>query len=156
MGIRPDAAVICCGGGGLSAGCAIALHAHLPETALHTAEPTGWDDTARSLSAGERIANEGVVPSLCDALMAPIPGELTFPINRELMHSGAAVDDGEIVAAMLAANRHFKLVAEPGGAAALAVALSGKVPVAGRTVVVVISGGNVDPATYAKLIAGAS
>lgn len=155
-GIRPDAAVICCGGGGLSAGSALALSALLPGIALHTAEPAGWDDTARSLAAGERLANPAVVPTLCDALMAPIPGEITFPINRDLMHSGAAVDDGEIVAAMLAANRHFKLVAEPGGAAALAAVLAGRIPVAGRTVVVVISGGNVDPATYAELIAGAS
>ena len=151
-GVTPDAAVICCGGGGLSSGSAIALSAHLPGISLHTAEPAGWDDTARSLAAGERLANEGVVPSLCDALLAPTPGELTFPINRDLMHSGAAVDDDEVVAAMLAANRHFKLVAEPGGAAALAAVLSGKVPVAGRTVVVVISGGNVDPATYGELI----
>jgi threonine dehydratase len=155
-GLTPDAVVICCGGGGLSSGSAIALSAHFPDAALHTAEPAGWDDTARSLAAGERVANEGITPSLCDALMAPIPGEITFPINRDLMTSGAAVDDKEVIAAMLAANRSFKLVAEPGGAAALAVALAGKVPVAGRTVIAVISGGNVDPAAYARLIGGAA
>ena len=155
-GIDPDAVVICCGGGGLSSGSAIALSAHFPSAELHTAEPAGWDDTARSLVAGERVANEGIAASLCDALMAPIPGEITFPINRDLMTSGAAVDDGEVVAAMLAANRHFKLIAEPGGAAALAAVLSGKVPLRGRTVVAVISGGNVDPTTYASLLGGAA
>ncbi len=155
-GLTPDAVVICCGGGGLSSGSAIALSAHFPETSLHTAEPTGWDDTARSLVAGERVANEGQSPSLCDALMAPIPGEITFPINRDLMTSGAAVDDAEVVAAMLTANRFFKLVAEPGGAAALAAVLSGKIAISGRTVVAVISGGNVDPATYAALIGEAA
>ena len=155
-GIVPDAVVICCGGGGLSSGSAIALAAAFPGVDLHTAEPAGWDDTARSLAGGERVANQGLAPSLCDALLAPMPGALTFPINRDLMRSGAAVDDAEVVAAMAAANRHFKLVAEPGGAAALAAVLAGKVPVAGRTVVAVISGGNVDPALYAELLGQAS
>jgi len=152
LGIVPDAVVICCGGGGLSSGSAIALAAAFPTADLHTAEPAGWDDTARSLASGERVANEAVVPSLCDALLAPMPGELTFPINRDLMRSGVAVTDVEVVTAMAIAHRHFKVVAEPGGAAALAAALAGKVPVAGRTVVAVVSGGNVDPGLYARLL----
>ena len=155
-GIAPDAAVICCGGGGLTAGIATALSGLVPGIVLHTAEPAGWDDTARSLAAGTRQRNEGSLPSLCDALLAPTPGELTFAINRKLVRSGVALAESDIVAAMAAAHRYFKLVAEPGGAVALAAALSGVIPVAGRTVVVTLSGGNVDAALYAKLLGRAA
>ena len=152
-GIAPDAVAVCCGGGGLSAGCAIALACAFPGCDLHTAEPEGWDDTARSLAAGERVGVEGAPPSICDALLAPMPGRLTFAVNRRLMASGVAVGEAEVVRAMAAAHRFFKLVCEPGGAVALASVLSGRVAAAGRTVVATISGGNVDAALYTRLLA---
>ena len=156
LGVTPDAVAICCGGGGLCAGSAIALRAAFPECDLHTAEPEGWDDTARSLKDGERVRLDDPRPSICDALLAPTPGARTFAINRELVTSGAVVAERRTIEAMAAANRFLKLVAEPGGAVALASALAGLVPVAGRTVVAVVSGGNVDAGLYARLLAGAS
>ncbi len=153
-GLTPDAVAVCCGGGGLIAGIAIAIAARLPGCALHSVEPAGWDDTARSLAAGRRLEAAGTAPSLCDALLARRPGRLTFAINRRLVSSGLAVTEGEVIAAMAAAHRHFKLVVEPGGAVALAAVLAGRLPVKGRTVVAVLSGGNVDGALYARLLAG--
>ena len=91
--------------------------------------------------------------TICDALMAPTPGELTFAINRELVGQGTAVSDAEVAAAVAFAFRELKLVVEPGGAAALAALLSGKIDVSGKTVVVVLSGGNVDPELFARLVA---
>ncbi len=151
-GIVPDAVVICCGGGGLTAGSAIALKHRIPDCAIHTAEPEGWDDTLRSLASGRRETVTDTPPSICDALLARTPGELTFRINRDLVTSGTAVAETEVVEAMATAQEVFKIVAEPGGAAALASALSGKVAVEGRTVVAVVSGGNVDQGTLARLL----
>ncbi|MBC6441461.1 MAG: threonine/serine dehydratase [Rhodospirillales bacterium] len=156
MGIVPDAVTVCCGGGGLSAGCAIVLKAEFPICDVHTVEPEGWDDTARSLEGGERVRIVDSPPSLCDALLAPTPGEQTFAINKTHVTSGLVVSENDVIDAMAAANRFFKLVAEPGGAVALASVLSGKLEVRQRTVVAVISGGNVDVALYAELLARAS
>ena len=147
-GAALDAVLICCGGGGLSAGCALALSALAPQAALYTVEPAGFDDTARSLAAGTRLANQPGAKSLCDALLSPRPGRLTFQINRRLFAGGLVVDDHEVSEAMAAAFRGLKLVVEPGGAVALAAALSGKLPLKGKTVAVVLSGGNVDPDTF--------
>ncbi len=152
----PDAVTICCGGGGLSSGSAIALAGHFENCDLHTAEPEGWDDTARSLAAGKRIVLEDTPPSICDALLARTPGEQTFAISRKLMKSGTVVSEQEVIDAMATALSAFKLVVEPGGAVALASLLSGQVAVRGRTVVAVISGGNVDPDFYRKMLARTS
>ena len=141
LGARPDAIVVCCGGGGLTAGCATALHDRLPGVPVHTSEPEGWDDTARSLKAGSRQKVDVVTPSVCDALLAPIPGELTFAINRDLVDSGFTVSERDVGEAMALAHRYLKVVLEPGGAAALAAVTGGKTPLQGRTVVVVASGG---------------
>ncbi len=152
LGIRPDAVIVCCGGGGLTAGSAIALNERLPGVAMHTSEPEGWDDTARSLETGIRQKVDTVTPSVCDALLAPIPGELTFAINRDLIDSGFAVSERDVGEAMAFAHRYLKVVLEPGGAAALAAVTSGKSSLEGRTVVVVASGGNVDAALFCDLI----
>ena len=135
------------------AGIALALEATSPGTAVHVCEPAGFDDHARSLEADARLANAPGAQSICDALLAATPGEITFSINRRLLHSGIAVTDDEVLRAMGVAFRDLKLVVEPGGAVALAAALSGKLPVAGRTVVVVCSGGNVDPLTFGRALA---
>ena len=150
--VVPDAVAICCGGGGLTSGSAIALKHRFPECDVHTAEPEGWDDTARSLASGKRETVTDTPASICDALLARTPGRLTFEINRDLVSSGTAVSETEVIEAMATAHRYFKLVAEPGGAVALASAVFGKVSVKGRTVVAVISGGNVDPDVFARLL----
>jgi threonine dehydratase len=152
LGARPDAALICCGGGGLTAGCALALTKRFPGIEIQTAEPEGFDDTARSLAAGEKLANAPGAASICDALLAPMPGELTFEINRRLLAGGIAVTDAEVRRAMALAFRHLKLAVEPGGAVALAAALSGRFAARGRTVAVMLSGGNVDPALFADVL----
>jgi threonine dehydratase len=118
---------------------------------VHTVEPEEFDDTARSLASGQRETNADDARSICDALQAHSPGKLTFEINRRLLAEGLAVSDAEVREAMRFAFRHLKLVVEPGGAAALAALLSGKVETAGKTTVVVISGGNVDLEIYAGI-----
>jgi threonine dehydratase len=153
-GLPPlDALAVCTGGGGLVAGCALAMEALAPGAAVWAVEPEGWDDTKRSLEAGERLANDGKGPGLCDALLSRRPGALTFPINRRLLAGAAVVTEAEVLRAMRFAFEHLKLVAEPGGAVALAAVLSGRVEARGRTVGVVLSGGNVDPAVFARALA---
>jgi threonine dehydratase len=155
-GARLDLALAPCGGGGLIAGCALALRAAFPGIRVYAVEPIGLDDTRRSLESGERVANAPGATSICDALLIPTPGELTFEINRRLLAGGLTVRDDDVRDAMAFAFRHLKLVLEPGGAVALAAMLSGKLPLKGRTAVVVLSGGNVDPALFATVITGRS
>ena len=147
-----DSALLPCGGGGLIAGCSIALAAAFPDAAIFAVEPEGFDDTVRSLSAGERLANAAGAKSFCDALLAPMPGELTFALNRRHLAGGLAVSDGEVARAMAASFNHLKVVVEPGGAVALAAVLSGRFDARGRTVLVVLSGGNVDPRLFAEVL----
>ena len=147
-----DAVLICCGGGGLTAGCALALAELSPRTAIYTVEPEAFDDTARSLAAGARVANDPAARSFCDALLAPTPGELTFAINRRLVTGGLSVGDAEVAAAMAYAFRTLKLVVEPGGAVALAALLSDRLNARGKTVALTLSGANVDPQTYREVL----
>ena len=138
------------------AGTATALRARLPGLAIYGVEPKAFDDTARSLAAGERLANPPLAAdslSICDALLAPMPGAITFPINQRLLAGGLTVSDEEVMQAMAVAYGEFKIVQEPGGAVALAAVLSGKIDCRGKTVAVVGSGGNVDGAVFAAAIA---
>ena len=151
-GTAVDAALLPCGGGGLIAGCSIALAAAFPEVAIFAVEPEGFDDTARSLAAGERLANAPGAKSFCDALLAPMPGELTFQLHRRHLAGGLAVSDAEVARAMALAFSHLKVVVEPGGATALAAVLSGRFHARGRTVLVMLSGGNVDPGLFAEVL----
>lgn len=146
-GARLDAVLLCCGGGGLSSGSALAIKQLSPDTEVYSVEPEQFDDTARSLASGQRERNDPAARSICDALLAPTPGELTFALNSRLLSGGLAVSDGEVMAAMAYAFRKLKLVVEPGGAVCLAAVLAGKVALAGRAVALTLSGGNVDPAT---------
>ena len=155
-GLALDAVVVPCSGGGLASGVALAFEALSPGTAIHTAEPEGFDDTARSLAAGTRVKNARGGKSVCDALLAEQPGEITFALMAPRIASGIAVTDAEVAHAMAVAFSHFKLVVEPGGAAALAAALAGKVPVRERTVAVLCSGGNVDATLFRRLIEDAA
>lgn len=156
FGLRLDAAVIPCGGGGLIAGCALALKAADAATAIYSAEPAGFDDTARSLTTGKRESNAVTSKTICDALMAPEPGRLTFPINQRLLAGGLAVTDEMTIAAIRYAWRELKLVVEPGGAVALAAVLAGLIDCGGKSVAVVLSGGNADAEAYGEWISRAS
>jgi threonine dehydratase len=151
-GARLDAALFCCGGGGLTAGSATAFAELSPTTQVYTVEPEEFDDTARSLAAGARVGNERGAQSICDALLSPMPGEFTFPILQRHGVQGLAVSDDEVRAAMAFAYAWMKLVVEPGGAVTLAALLSGKLDVHGRTVALVLSGGNVDAASFCGYI----
>lgn len=151
-GIALDAVIAPCSGGGLVSGISVAVKALSPRTTVHSAEPEGFDDTARSLASGARVRNSGGAKSMCDALMAEMPGELTFTAMQGRVTSGYAVSEAEVGRAMAAAFEFFKLVVEPGGAAALAAVLAGKVPIKGRTVAVVCSGGNVDAALFRRVL----
>ena len=152
LGAALDAALIPCGGGGLIAGCSLALHELCPGIEVYAVEPAGFDDTARSLAAGRRLANPPDGRSICDALLVPTPGELTFELNRPVLAGGLAVPDEDALRAMSFAFRALKLVLEPGGAVALAALLAGQFNARDRTVGVVLSGGNVDPALFARML----
>jgi threonine dehydratase len=147
-----DSLLVCCGGGGLISGIATAFSALSPQTLMFSVEPSDFDDTARSLVAGKRLANSADARSICDALLAEQPGALTFSINQRLLRGGLSVSDDEVRAAMRFAFEHLKLVVEPGGAVALAAVLSGKHQCRKQTVGVVISGGNVDVEDYAEVL----
>lgn len=150
-GISPDQVLINCSGGGLISGSAIAIKAASPATNVHPVEPQDFDNTARSLVSGKREANSPDARSICDALQTEMPGELTFSINRELLSEGLLVSDDEVKHAIRFAFRQLKLVIEPGGAAALAAAISGKIDTRDKITAVVVSGGNVDVALYASI-----
>ena len=151
-GVTQGDVLVCCGGGGLSSGIALALEAEAPELRVRPCEPAGFDDTARSLAAGERVANLSEVGSICDAIVTPSPGALTFPILKRLAGPGLAVTDEEALMAMGQAFLRLKIVAEPGGAVALAAALYRKGDIAGDAVICTISGGNVDPAMFQRAL----
>lgn len=142
-------------GGGLLAGLATAIKGLSPQTAMVGVEPEGFDDTLKSLQAGERQVFKPTGRSLCDSLESPFPGELTFPIMQNTVADVAVVSDREITEAMRYAFSTLKLVVEPGGVAALAALLAGKIDVAGKTAVgLVLSGGNVDPEQFAQVLRG--
>jgi threonine dehydratase len=154
-GAKLDAVIAGCSGGGLLAGIATAVKSRQTGIQVYAAEPQGFDDTSRSLRSGRRESNDPAARSICDALLAPMPGELTFSINSRLLVGGFAVSDDEVRRAMAVAFSEFKLVVEPGGAVALAAVLSGKYPVRGKTVAVVCSGGNVDPDVFVTALRAA-
>ncbi len=150
--LTPDMVLVCCGGGGLVAGTALAVTQAFPQAAVLAVEPVGFDDTRRSLIAGEPVSNPSASGSLCDALMAPRPGAVTFPINRRLLAGALAVSEAATQRAMRFAFSRLKLVLEPGGAVALAALLDGSLDFRGQTVVAVLSGGNVDPDLFARIL----
>ncbi len=152
-----DHLVCCVGGGGLIAGIALAFGALSPATRIWGAEPAEFDDHRRSLRSGVREGNRAGAKSICDALLSPSPGALTFAINRQRLADVATVSDLEVCEAMRAAFRELKLVVEPGGAAALAALLARKqAEWQGRRVGVVLTGGNVDPDMFARILSGHS
>ena len=152
MGVHADLVLVPCGGGGLVAGTALTMAAESPDTKVYSVEPEDFDDTARSLVAGDRLKNAPHGRSICDALMTPEPGKLTFDLNRRLLAGGLAVSDADVGKAMMSAFDDLKLISEPGGAVALAAALSRAINTDGQTVVAVMSGGNVDAETFRDVL----
>lgn len=148
LGVAPPMVVVPCGGGGLSGGIALAL----PESRIVAVEPEGWDDMGRSLALGRIVpVEEPAPPTLCDALQTKLVSPLTFGALRDARAQALAVSEAEVEEAMRFAFRALRIVAEPGGAVALAALLSGKAD-APEGAVIVVSGGNVDPALYARIV----
>lgn len=152
-GLTPDIVVAPASGGGLIAGVATAVKSRFPSAEIIVAEPKGYDDHALSLQVGHREPHPAAARTICDALMAAMPGELTFSINSKLLARGVSASDEEVAAAVAFAYRELKLVVEPGGAVGLAALLAGRIEAKGKNVVIVLSGGNVDADLFAKLVA---
>jgi threonine dehydratase len=155
MGLALDNVFVPASGGGLMAGVALAVHNRWPDARLYACEPEGYDDHRKSVIQQARVSNVSTANALCDALLAATPGELTWTINKQHLSGGCAVTDDEVCRAMAFAFTHLKLVVEPGGAVALAAILSGRADIQGRTAGVILSGGNVDRATFAACLARA-
>lgn len=153
LGAAFDAFIICCGGGGMTAGCATILAEVSPATQVYIAEPAGFDETWASIRAGTRLRADIAQKTLCDALATPTPGEITFPILQRLVRGGFSVTDDEVAETLAWAFKYLKLVLEPGGAAALAALYHRKFKAEGRVIGVTLSGGNIDPALYAAILA---
>lgn len=151
-GVTKATLLTCCGGGGLSSGIATALEAKAPEMIVCPVEPEGFDDATRSLAAGEILSNTGPQVGLCDAVLTPAPGKLTFPVMQRLCGPGVVVTDAEVKVAMRVAASRLKLVVEPGGAVALAAALYHGQELAPGPVIATLSGGNVDVGLYAQIL----
>ncbi len=152
-GVETGDVLVCCGGGGLTSGIALALEGHAPGMRARPVEPEGFDDVARSLASGQREVNTGPAVGLCDAIITPSAGEMTFPIMTRLCGPGIVVTDAEAKAAMRIAFERLKLVAEPGGAVALAAALFHGDKIEGGAVIATISGGNVDADLFERVLA---
>ncbi|MFS8037099.1 threonine/serine dehydratase [Xanthobacter sp. AM11] len=152
QGLQPDLVATNASGGGLAAGIALAVKSRAPQARVVLCEPAGFDDHAHSFRTGMRERNAAPTGSFCDALLAPMPGRITFEVNRTLVGEAASVSDAEVAHAVAYAFRELKLVVEPGGAVALACLLEGRLGVSGGTVAIVLSGGNVDEATFIRCL----
>lgn len=152
LGVTEAEVAVCCGGGGLTSGIAMALAADAPKMRVRPAEPQGFDDVTRSLRSGEILANEKLSGSICDAIITAQPGKLTFPIMQSLCGPGVVVTDDDCLRAMGLAYERLKIVVEPGGAAGLAAALFYPEQFEGDAIIAVATGGNVDPATFKRAL----
>lgn len=155
QGIENADVLVCCGGGGLTSGIALALEAEAPGLRVRPVEPEGFDDMARSLRSGGIERNNQTSGNICDAILTQQPGDITFPIIQRLCGAGLVISEDEALAAMRHAFTHLKLVAEPGGAAALAAALFRADQIEGEDVIITVSGGNVDPSIFARALEAA-
>ncbi|MFT5220476.1 MAG: threonine dehydratase [Planctomycetota bacterium] len=151
LGFSPDAVLCPCGGGGLVSGLATALKGSDDSIDVFAVEPENFDDTCRSLELGQRVANAAGVSSICDAIVTPTPGEITFEINRRLLSGGIKVSDDMVRQAVIEAYTRLKLVVEPGAAVGLAALCGGQYQLQGKTIVIVLSGGNMDIDTLIQI-----
>jgi threonine dehydratase len=152
LGIFEAEMLVCCGGGGLTSGIALALEADAPGFTVRPVEPEGFDDVARSLASGHIETNNAIGGNICDAILTPAPGEITFPILKRLVGPGITVSEDDCLRTMAHAFQRLKLVAEPGGAAALAAALFHGDQLNADTIICTISGGNVDAPMFARAL----
>jgi len=152
LGVRADQLIAPVGGGGLMSGICTAITAMRPDLALYGAEPADFDDTYRSLVSGSMQSNSPDARSICDALMAPAPGKLTFPILQRALKGVHRVTDAEVRKAIKFAASGLKLIVEPGGSVGLAAILAKPEIARDRTTVVVLSGGNIDPHMLATIL----
>ena len=153
-GLSLDAFIVCCGGGGLTSGCATILAEVSPQTDVWIAEPEGYDETWASIRDGVIHRADTSFPTLCDAIATPSPGKLTYPIMARLVRGGVTLSEADVRQAMIFAYQNLKLVVEPGGAVALAAVLSGKFDARGKTTALTLSGGNVDASLFAAILDG--
>jgi threonine dehydratase len=151
-GVALNLFVVPCGGGGLAAGCGLALEGVSPDTELWIAEPEDFDETWASIRDHVRRRADIAKPTICDAIATPTPGVLTLPILERLVRGGVTITEAEVGRAMVFAFKHLKLVVEPGGVVALAAALAGKLPLKGGTAAITLSGGNVDPTLFSSIL----
>jgi threonine dehydratase len=152
INVIPDIVLCCCGGGGLIAGVSTSIKANYPNAQIYSVEPENFDDTKKSLEADMIIENTMQHISICDALLANKPGNITFEINRKNLSGGISVSDTESLIAMKIAYKYFKIVLEPGGAVALAAAISKKIDIKNKNILVIASGGNVDSDIFEKCL----
>lgn len=153
-GVSLDDMLVNCSGGGLTAGVALAFAKKSPKTKVHSVEPEGFDDYARSLRSGMREKNASAAGSICDALLTPQPGEMTFAMNKDRLAEGYVVSEAEVRGAMRFAFETLKLVVEPGGAVGLAAVLNGRIDAKAKNIAIILSGGNVDAKLFADILAG--
>lgn len=150
-----DSVLVPCGGGGLTAATALIMQIKSPRTEVYSVEPELFDDTRRSLAAGQRVENPKGRRTICDSIMTPMPNEMTFSINRRLLAGGLATSDDEVRRAMRFAFETFKIAVEPGAAVGIAAVLSGKIGIRDRTVATIVTGGNINPERFHDLISSA-
>jgi threonine dehydratase len=150
-----DAVLVPCGGGGLTAAAAYVISQLSPATKVYAVEPALFDDTRRSLAAGERVSNPKGQRTICDSIMTPTPNAHTFEINRQLLAGGLTASDDDVCRAMRFAFEHFKTAIEPGAAIGIAAIMNGQISIADRTIAVFSTGGNVDPERFCELISRA-
>ena len=151
LSITPDIYLCCCGGGGLIAGTSTYLKHEFPNIKSYSVEPNGFDDTKISLENKKITENYSNTKSICDALLAPQPGDITFPINLINLDGGISVSDEEVKKTIILLSEHLKIVVEPGGAVAAAALLNKKINIKNKKIVVMISGGNIDLELFRSL-----
>ena len=152
LNVIPDLVLCCCGGGGLISGISLILKNEWPEIKIHPVEPENWNDTQLSLKKGKRIELKKNIKSICDALLAKVPGEITFNLNKKLLSEGLTVSDNQVLNSINFAYKHLKIVIEPGGAVALTSVLNNHKLIKNKKVLVIISGGNIDNKVFKKAL----
>lgn len=155
LGMTIDEVLVPCSGGGLVSGTALGLKGSGVEARVHSVEPENFDGMKRSLEAGQRVQAPGGKLSIADALMAPIPGAVVFEVAKNVLAPGFAVSDAELERAVVFAAQKLKLLVEPGGAAGFAALLAGRIDARGKSVAVVLSGGNAEFGQIAQMVAKA-